>query len=173
MPPPDTRWWHLILTARGQWLPGDPRGFRSRRHRIHSSGDYKHHPPADEHQDLFRYHKRHAAPPVTFPVPVRELLGRALQTKTKALKLQCLCLAVGPSHAHMLLRGPADFDETRKIVGRLKQAASHAVRSDLPGRIWADGGKPIPIRDREHQLRVFRYILKHENEGAWVWRFDA
>ncbi|HEX3314753.1 MAG TPA: hypothetical protein VHR72_07680 [Gemmataceae bacterium] len=29
------------LSTYGSWLPGNPRGFRSRKHRIHSSGDYK------------------------------------------------------------------------------------------------------------------------------------
>ena len=39
-------WFHVILTTYGAWLPGDPRGFRTRHHRDHVDGDYKHRPPA-------------------------------------------------------------------------------------------------------------------------------
>ena len=31
-------WRHVILNLRHTWLPGDPRGFRNRGHRTHSSG---------------------------------------------------------------------------------------------------------------------------------------
>ena len=27
------------------------------------------------------------------------------------------------------------------------------------------------FKDREHQLNVFHYILRHAEEGAWVWDF--
>jgi len=31
-------WRHVIINTRGTWLHGDSRGFRNRKHRIHSSG---------------------------------------------------------------------------------------------------------------------------------------
>ncbi len=54
MPTPGKCWWHNILSTHGSWLPGNPRGFRSRNHRIHSSGDYKNPPPLGEHAGLHR-----------------------------------------------------------------------------------------------------------------------
>ena len=48
MPRPNKCWWHVTLSTYGSWLPGDQRGFRSRKHKIHSSGDYKNPPPASE-----------------------------------------------------------------------------------------------------------------------------
>ena len=44
-PPEDFSWYHVVLTTYGAWLPGDPRGFRTRHHREHVPGDYKAPPP--------------------------------------------------------------------------------------------------------------------------------
>src|SRR5436190_1293558 len=38
-------WYHCTLHTYGAWLRGDPRGWRSRNHREHVEGDYKHPPP--------------------------------------------------------------------------------------------------------------------------------
>jgi hypothetical protein len=45
-------WRHVIISTRRSWLHGDAREFRSRRHRIHSLGDYRNIPPAGEHAGL-------------------------------------------------------------------------------------------------------------------------
>lgn len=172
-PLPELVWWHLILTCRGQWLHGDPRGFRSRDHRIHSSGDYKHRPPQGEHQGLFEYQRRHSAPPVTVPPQARPQLGEAILRKAVNIEMPCLCLAAGPTHTHLLAALANDWADVLKQMGRLKQAGSHAIGHILPGKVWAGGGKPIRIENKAHHQRVFRYILKHVHEGAWVWRFDG
>ncbi|MCC6681198.1 MAG: hypothetical protein IT445_09900 [Phycisphaeraceae bacterium] len=46
-------WYHCMANAYGTWLPGDPRGFRTRHHREHLEGDYKQPPPTG------RYEQRH------------------------------------------------------------------------------------------------------------------
>ena len=43
------RWYHCVSTTYGAWLYGDARGFRTRHHRRHVDGDYKHRPPADSY----------------------------------------------------------------------------------------------------------------------------
>jgi hypothetical protein len=55
---------HCILNARCSWLHGDKRGFRSREHRMQSSGDYKHRPP-EEHAGLRKYHEHRSSEPVS------------------------------------------------------------------------------------------------------------
>ncbi len=45
---------HAICTYHGQWMPGDERGWPSRGHRLHSSGDYRSRPPLEEHVGLHR-----------------------------------------------------------------------------------------------------------------------
>ncbi|MEM9346864.1 MAG: hypothetical protein AAGB26_09630 [Planctomycetota bacterium] len=166
-------WWHLILTCRGQWLPGDPRGFRSRAHRVHSSGDYKRRPPEGEHAGLHAYHKARSDSAVQIPVDARATLGQAILKKCVEIEVPCLAIAAGRAHTHLLAALANDWEHVKSQVGRLKQSGSHALRAVLPGRVWADGGKPVRVRDRPHQGNVFRYVLEHAEEGAWVWRYDG
>jgi len=121
-------WWHLILTCRGQWLPGDPRGFRSRDHRLHSSGDYKHRPPDGEHEGLHHTMQKRSADAVLIPEHARQPLGAAMLHKATNIEAPCLTLAVGPSHTHMLIALANDWDTVKRDTGRLKQAGSHAIR---------------------------------------------
>lgn len=173
MPQPGHAWWHLILSGHGTWLPGDARGFRNREHRIHSSGDYKHRPPEGEHEGLYFYNQKRAATPRSFSPEHRKLLGEAMLETIERVKQRCLAIAIGASHSHLLVECEDDYQVARQFSARLKQVSSFAVGRVLQGRVWATGGKPIRIRNREHQQQVFWYILEHaEKESAWVWRFD-
>jgi hypothetical protein len=49
MAQPGMLWRHVIINTFCTWLHSDERGFRSRKHRIHSSGDYRRRPPKGEH----------------------------------------------------------------------------------------------------------------------------
>ena len=53
-PEEDCRWFHIIITTHGAWLPGDERGFRTRHHRQHVEGDYKNPPPPGLYNGLKR-----------------------------------------------------------------------------------------------------------------------
>ena len=171
MPHDGKRWFHIILSTRGSWLPGDVRGFRSRDHRIHSSGDYKHKPPAGEHEGLHAHHMQRSRGAVLIPAPLRPIIGTALLRKVIEQGHQILALSSGITHAHLQVELPNDLAEARQLAGTWKQASSHAIRNVLPGSVWAGGGKPIPIKDRPHHQNVFDYILGHVDEGAWVWSF--
>lgn len=52
MAAPWNDWWHTIVTFKGNWLRGDPRGWRSRHHREHVDGDYKHPPPTGKCDEI-------------------------------------------------------------------------------------------------------------------------
>ena len=52
-----------------------------------------------------------------------------------------------------------------------KNASFAAHARGWVGNVWAKWSKPLPIRDRQHQLNIFFYIRKHIREGAWVWDF--
>jgi hypothetical protein len=94
------RWRHNIINTKDTWLHGDPRGFRNRKHRIHSSGDYKHRPPKGEHANLHRYMKDKSKEEVTIPYELRQIIGRAIMTYLKEIGIRVLAISVGKVHSH-------------------------------------------------------------------------
>ena len=51
-------WYHFMGHTYGTWLPGDPKGFRTRHHREHVEGDYKHPPPKGKYDARWERAKR-------------------------------------------------------------------------------------------------------------------
>src|SRR3954447_13436852 len=100
MPRPGMLWRHIIINTKSTWLHGDPRGFRSRKHRIHSSGDYKNPPPPGEHAGLHRYHKDRSSQEVTIPRELRPTIGRTLLAHLRSSGRRVFAIAVGRVHAH-------------------------------------------------------------------------
>lgn len=166
----DTRWRHVVIGTLRSWNFGDERGFRTRGHRIHSSGDYRNPPPPGEHARLHDWHvRRHAGPRVEIPLEVRRKIGAAFARKLLALEQRVIALSVGAKHLHALVELPDDYRRERALVGKAKNISSYVVRDDLPGRVWAAGGRFKLIKDRRHQLNVFVYISKRQEKGAWTW----
>ena len=79
MPTPGKQWRHVVFTTLGSWLPGDPRGFRTREHKVHSSGDYKKPPPNGEHAELFKYSKEITPEKVLLPRHLWRTIGLAIR----------------------------------------------------------------------------------------------
>lgn len=50
-------WYHIMGSTFGTWLPGDPKGFRTRHHREHVEGDYKNPPPKGTHDARWKRSK--------------------------------------------------------------------------------------------------------------------
>jgi hypothetical protein len=164
-------WVHIMASAHGQWLPGDPRGFRSRDGRIHSSGDYKEPPPPEEHAGLHYYARSTSAKPTTFPAEVRRALVDALVEKLARMDIPSRIIAVNETHAHGLIR--VGEEDAVAVFGRAKQLASHRVRDRLPGTIWGEGSHPVRIRDFGHYRHVVQYIWEHHLDGGEVWEDPA
>jgi hypothetical protein len=82
-------------------------------------------------------------------------------------------LAVGTSgkHLHIQIELPDDKARMKRIIGAAKQVASRAVNKEMPGQVFAEGGKFKPVDTKRHQLKVFGYILDHVQEGAYVWTY--
>lgn len=169
MPAEGMQWWHIVISTHKSWLPGDKRGFRSRDHKVHSSGDYKKPPAIEEHAGLRAYHEQRSDGPVLIPDEQREVVGKAILDKLKKLGYRFLALSVSATHSHCLVELPRSLEETRAIIGQCKSKSSHAVRSVLPGQVWAGRGKYLRIKDRQHHRNVYRYILNQKD--AWIWDF--
>src|SRR5437870_1204489 len=106
MPQPGKQWWHVVISTYASWLPGEPRGFRSRGHKIHSSGDYKNPPPEGEHRGLHEYSKRISGDKVIIPKGLRPVAGRAILKRLAKLDQRILVLSISATHGHMLVEFP-------------------------------------------------------------------
>jgi hypothetical protein len=171
MEPDRRQWFHLIITTYGSWLPGDPRGFRTWRHREHVEGNYKNPPPKGKYEERHEQNKKLLKEePVIIPPEWRSIIGIALKQKLESLGAQLIAISVSGQHSHFQVKVPAS--QTRLWRGSAKKHSWFECRNrGWLGHLWAAGGKAVQIRDRRHQENVFRYIVNHKDEGAWVWTF--
>ena len=164
-------WYHVSGNTYGTWLPGDPRGWREKRHRRHVAGDYRNPPPpgsGDRALDHSRRLLKH--PPVRFDPAQREAAGRALVEMLLLQEIEVLALSMDAVHYHILAR--FRDKQVRTHVGRAKKHAYFRLRERWPVRkVWERLCHVTPIADRSHQVNVFRYIRSHADKGAWVWTF--
>ncbi len=166
--PPRHRWVHLILHTRNSWLHGDPRGFRDRRHRIHSSGDYKNPPPPGEHGGLNVWARGRAGDAVKLDAAsCRAALGVAVRKMADAGCVPLVVL-VGANHVHALHALPTGA-AADQIIHALKRRMSLAIAKHIPRPVWAPGQSIRTIRDAGHQRNAFNYICRHGGEGAVLW----
>ncbi|MEM9415833.1 MAG: hypothetical protein AAGA29_10200 [Planctomycetota bacterium] len=171
MPIPGKRWYHVTFSTYNSWLPGDPRGFRSRGHKLHSSGDHRNPPPKGEHAGLHQHAKAISGTPITLALALRPTAGRAMIRNMEQHGHRPVVVAVGGQHVHLLAELPQSSAEAKTAVGNAKLAASMKLKDALPGRVWAKGCNLKPIRDEQHQRNTFAYIERHRAEEAWVWTF--
>ena len=167
------RWRHVIINTRCSWLHADERGFRSRGHRIHSSGNYKNPPPKEEHEGLREYHRNRSDDPITIDRDLREIVIRAFVEKLRDLRFSVVVVSASGRHVHALVELPDDRREIRRIIGKCKQRASHAVRNVLPRSIWAEGGEYKLVKDDSHYGNTFNYIRTKQEPDALVWSIIA
>lgn len=164
-------WYHVTAGTYGTWLPGDPRGWRSRHHRRHVEGDYKHRPTEDFSQ-LHKWTRGELdGKPVTLTCPQRTVVGQALVAAFLQKQVELLSLSMGGQHLHLLARFGAL--PIRPTVGWAKKIAYHALvhAGWKQGAVWAARCQMIPITGRDHQVNAYGYILDHAHEGAWTWSY--
>src|ERR1700722_10240396 len=125
------RWRHVIINTHSSWLHGNAKGFRSRDHRIHSSGDYKNPPPAGEHEGLLYYHEDRSSPKVEIPSEIRGIVGAGLIEYVQQEQYDLLALSVSDLHAHFVVDLPESLPLVKEIVGRAKEKASRIANKHL------------------------------------------
>ena len=167
----DHGWFHCILTTYGSWLPGDPRGFRTRHHREHVEGDYKQPPPQGRYSSRFkRARELQRFPGVTLPQSEREPLGLVAAKHLQETGVEVIALALGGRHLHVQMRCRKAF--VINILGGIKRKLWYERRDRGNGsRLWGVGRKIVPIETIGHQRSTLKYIVNHLDEGAWVWCF--
>lgn len=174
----------------GTWLPGDPRGFRTRGHREHMEGDYKS-PPTEDYSARHEAAKqRMARDAVVLSPAARAVVCDEVVSSLQSYGVELLAVGVSSNHMHVLGRFPekpafterglqlpktsAIDDPVRHLVGKAKQWSAKRLRTEglvASGKVWARKGKIVRVRDRSHQVNVLNYILRHAQEGAVAWSF--
>lgn len=162
---------HVVINTHGTWLHGDQRGFRNRKHRIHSSGDYRNPPPPGEHAGLHAFHAARCPDEVTVAADLRSAVGRAIVQFLLDAGYRALCVAVTKVHAHALVELPIDLRKVKRIIGEAKRFSSCRVSGSLPGAVWSAGGKFVPVTTPDHLERAYDYDLYDQRPGAWTWSF--
>jgi len=174
MPRPWNDWYHVTVHVYGSWLRGDPRGWRSFKHRQHVEGDYRNPPPKGKYDRLFAQSKSlMTREPVVIEQDLRQFVVDAIADKLRKSKIEIVSASVDAKHLHVLARF-ADH-RPRHWIGIAKKHASHELRQhglrESQGGLWAKRSRAEPIVDRRHQLSAFFYILNHRKKGAAVWTF--
>jgi REP element-mobilizing transposase RayT len=161
-------WRHVICNTLCSWLPGDPRGFRNRQHRIHSSGDYKTPPPTGEHAGLYNHNANRSGERVDIADILRRRIAETFAENLQTQGFTVSIASVSQTHLHALVRLPLDRRQTKRIVGDAKRVASRSVKSEMPGRVWSEGGTYKPVRNVGHYNAAYEYIRTRQEEGAYV-----
>ena len=182
--------YHCVGGTYGTWLCGDPRGFRSYQHRTHVDGDYKNLPPEGVYAPIFEYSLNQLKyPPVKLTVIQRQILCHAMIQRMLDDECEPIALAIEINHFHLLARFvPMQMNQRnqhsdaiihdgrdpapRHYLGRARQAGSYALgqlKLKPQSPVWGLRPGCKPIRSRDHQLKVARYIKKHVENGAAVW----
>jgi hypothetical protein len=176
-------YFHCIGNTYGSWLPGDPRGFRTKHHREHVDGDYRNPPPAGRYE---RLHQRSQGlmkrTQVRFTDEMRRLVIDIIVQSLRYHGVGLVVACVSSKHAHALASfepgsltstGRGIIDPPRHYFGIARRRAARAL-SDAglvaPGGVWSRKSEIVPIVDESHLRNATQYILDHEYEGAAVWR---
>lgn len=165
------QWYHITLSTYGNWLPGDPRGFRTRHHREHVEGDYQSPPSKGTYEKRYKQSKTMLLiPPRKLTKAERKTILHAFVYRLQSKNAVVAALAVGATHVHVIVKyKPADI---RGVIGDAKRHAWHVLyRQGTSGRLWAKRSRAERIRNRPHQLNAVRYVLRHQKSGAAVWRY--
>ena len=166
-------WYHVMGHTYGTWLPGDPKGFRTRAHREHVEGDYRNPPPEGMYEGLYEHAtgamKRE---PVHLDRAQRQRALDEVVASLQRRRFELEVVSVDAIHLHGLVRCP-DRDPKR-WVGIAKKESSHYCKQTghaPEGGIWAKGCKCLPVRGQSHWYNVRKYIRDHRLKGAVVWLY--
>ena len=142
-------WYHVTGATYGAWLPGDPRGFRTRHHREHVEGDYKNPPPEGAHDDMHARSKGLLKrDPVRLSPEARRVACDAIREALTHHDCPVAAIAVGATHYHILAR--FERNDARKIVGIAKKRSARALSAaGLVTPMGTNGSREVVVPSRD------------------------
>lgn len=128
-------WYHCMSNTYGTWLPGDPRGFRTRGHREHVEGDYKRPPPAGVYEQRHEAAKgRMKRDAVVLAKESRRVACEEVYDSLVRHGVEVLAVSVSAKHMHVLARFPLEGKPTfgeRGLRGKRTSATDDPVRHTM------------------------------------------
>jgi REP element-mobilizing transposase RayT len=115
--------------------------------------------------------RRSLQQPVTIlPTELYSLVGKALRERLQGLGGLVVAVSVAAEHVHLLAKMPSC--QARTWIGTAKRHAWFELRNrGWPEKLWGKRSQNVIVRDRQHQLNVYHYIVRHSAQGAWVWKW--
>jgi hypothetical protein len=163
--------YHCMGHTYGTWLPGDPRGFRTRHHREHCEGDYKNPPPPGEYSELYqRSQTLMKRAPVYLNPTQRQLAVDAIIASLRKRNIETEVASVDRVHWHVL--APFPDHNPRHWLGIAKKESSHFLKLQghgIEGGLWAVRCQCIPVENANHAARTRKYIADHARQGGAIW----
>ncbi len=171
-------WFHCTTHTYGTWLRGDPRGWRSRNHREHVDGDYRHPPPKGKYDALYEGSKSLMK---CDPVRIKkDLCQFVLDRVIERLLLRDNEVERGcfdGVHLHVLARcckhnPKIELESAKQFATAQLKAQGFALGIDLErgDGIWQVGSRAEPVANEHHFKKTRSYIESHASRGAAIWR---
>ncbi|HEX3358691.1 MAG TPA: transposase [Tepidisphaeraceae bacterium] len=187
------RWYHVIFSAYGFWLPNDPRGswsefvhswelfrFGGSATKVTAKRSYAH----DPHDVIFRRGmKEHLKYPLArFDEACRESIGRGFARACEEFGFRFHACAIGFDHVHIV----SARDEERDIEGivavlkarattQMKKDGTHPMRAyDSVPTAWAKSCWSVFINDEQQLANAIDYVERHPDKEGLArqkWRF--
>ncbi len=164
----------------GQWLPGDPRGFQTKRGRDYVPPPKRYAKPAektynpDDYSELFQQSKRLSKGAVRLTRQQQETVLDACVDRIDRMvpKVKPALLTINRWHVHLVSRFTGIA--IRQAVGQYKQAATVALGDPPSGppRWWTQGCHMTSLRDSPAVRGAISYLWRHVDEGdlyhTWI-----
>ena len=176
------RWYHLIMTAHGFWLPNDPRGSWSEfvgAWELYKFGGATKTSETRSlaHEPHDRVARRAAKAALTYPAVrfnehQRRLVADGFKQAVREGRYQLHALCIGHDHSHAVVGRHVRTIE--RIAGHLKSKATMALtRADVhplrafrtPAGVmpspWSEGVWSVYINEEEHLRDAMEYVRRH------------
>lgn len=170
------QWFLVTWTTYGSWLPGDPRGFRTR-HAKEYIPPPRRYAKADEpayHAGSYAFRLLQAQAnlersPVQLTCVQQEFVADNLYEQLVQDGQRAFLLSVEATHVHVL----AEFEPKRakQEAGRYKGRLSNRLSkqfAELAGRVWSSGSHVEAKRTRGEIRGAAEYVRRHVQQGGVV-----
>lgn len=169
-------WWLVTWTTYGSWLPGDRRGFQTRRCKEYVPPPPRYAKAGEPTYDSEVYRPRWNANLQLCPNAVRLTRDEqcdalvAMVIELQKLSVTPRIIALAPTHGHLIAQFGALM--IRPTVGRLKAHATRALTN--PGnrkRVWSDQCHMESLPNEWALQNGVEYLRRHHDQGALLFEW--